>query len=268
MITCFPTNGSNSLPPYIQTGLSEECESKYIHDNITHYQNPQYYVKWKGYLIEESTWEPLSNLSNAQEAVQLYLNKKNRKGGLLGEEGDGVRIGNSFSLETQDQDWDSNPDPESPQAAGPMDQGATCPRFPEVKLPQAEAKNDGPKGKASQAKGISAPNGGVIKASNGGNEIPTISFISFKSKLVTNHEPSPERSTGLQPNPMTTTLEQDNQVSNLRSLTNEKNPSPGAILLPLNQNPQACLSQCPDEPPMENIKFGSGVLYRPKDPML
>ncbi|KAJ9075540.1 hypothetical protein DSO57_1035185 [Entomophthora muscae] len=54
-------------------------------------------------------------------------------------------------------------------------------------------------------------------------------------------------------NSMTTTLEQDNQVANLRSLTNERTPGPGAILLPLNQNPQARLSLCPDEPLMENI---------------
>ncbi|KAJ9073757.1 hypothetical protein DSO57_1012973 [Entomophthora muscae] len=30
--------------------------------------------------MEESTWELLSNLTNAQEAIQLYLNKKNQEG--------------------------------------------------------------------------------------------------------------------------------------------------------------------------------------------
>ncbi|KAJ9084201.1 hypothetical protein DSO57_1026970 [Entomophthora muscae] len=34
---------------------------------------------------------------------------------------DAVRIDNSFTLETWAQGWDSNPDPESLQAAGPMD---------------------------------------------------------------------------------------------------------------------------------------------------
>ncbi|KAJ9050053.1 hypothetical protein DSO57_1018054 [Entomophthora muscae] len=68
-----------------------------------------------------NTWEPLSNLANAQEAVQLYLNKKDQKEGLLGEEGDGVRIDNSYPLGTWAREWDSNPDPDSPQVASPMD---------------------------------------------------------------------------------------------------------------------------------------------------
>ncbi|KAJ9072032.1 hypothetical protein DSO57_1031383 [Entomophthora muscae] len=157
-----------------------------------------------------------------------------------------VRIDNSFPLGTWAQEWDLNPDPESPQAA--------CPRFPEVKPPQAEAKNDGPNSKADQTKGISATNGRVIKAPNGGNVILTISFMSLKSALTSNQESFPERGTGPRPYPMTTTLEQDNQVADLRSLTNERTPGPGAILPPLNQstqNPQARLLQCPDEPPMK-----------------
>ncbi|KAJ9052910.1 hypothetical protein DSO57_1029369, partial [Entomophthora muscae] len=172
------------------------------------------------YLLEEITWEPLSNLVNAQEAVQLYLNKKNQKGGLLREKGDGVRIDNSSSLETQAQEWDSNPDPGFPWATGPMDQRAACPRFPEVDPPQADTKNVDP----------NAPNGGLTKALNGGNKISTISFMILKSTLATNQEPSSEG--GPQPNPVTTTLKQYNQVANSRLLTNERTPSPGAILLP------------------------------------
>ncbi|KAJ9058640.1 hypothetical protein DSO57_1010214 [Entomophthora muscae] len=57
----------------------------------------------KGYLIEESTWEPQSNLVNTKEAVQLYLRKKDLKKGPLGEEGDGVKIDNSPPLENQAQ---------------------------------------------------------------------------------------------------------------------------------------------------------------------
>ncbi|KAJ9063899.1 hypothetical protein DSO57_1036192 [Entomophthora muscae] len=62
----------------------------------------------------------------------------------------------------------------------------------------------------------------------------------------------------MRPNPMATTLEQDNQVANLRYLTNERTPGSGAILLPLKpstQISQAHISQCPDEPPMENVNF-------------
>ncbi|KAJ9077830.1 M-phase phosphoprotein 8 [Entomophthora muscae] len=80
-----------------------------------------YYVKRKGYPLEESTWEPLSNLNNAQEAVQLYLNKKNQKGRPSGEEGDGVRIDNSSSLETQAQEQELNPHPGFLWAARPVD---------------------------------------------------------------------------------------------------------------------------------------------------
>ncbi|KAJ9068577.1 M-phase phosphoprotein 8 [Entomophthora muscae] len=120
MKICFSTNNSRQPPP-IQTGRSEEYEVKYIHSNRTHYQKPQYYAKWKGYPIEESKWEPLINLVNAMEAVQLHLDKKNLKEGLPGKEGDGVRIDNSFTPETQAQGQDSNPDPDSLRAARPGD---------------------------------------------------------------------------------------------------------------------------------------------------
>ncbi|KAJ9080499.1 hypothetical protein DSO57_1024323 [Entomophthora muscae] len=56
----------------------------------------------------------------------------------------GVMIDNSFTLETWAQGWDLNTDPESLRA--------TCLCFPEVKPPQAEAKNDGPNGKVNQTK--------------------------------------------------------------------------------------------------------------------
>ncbi|KAJ9060608.1 hypothetical protein DSO57_1029047, partial [Entomophthora muscae] len=187
----------------------------------------------------ESTWNPLNNLANTQESVQLYLEKKNQKEGLSGEEGDDVRIVNSFSLETRTQGWNLNPDPKSLQAAGPMDQGATFLHFLEAKPLQADAKNVVPNGEVSQTKGISAPNGGVIKFPNGGNKISTISFMSLKSTLVANQEPSTEGGTGLQIGPMTTTIEQDNQVANSRSLINEKTPGLGVILPHLNQNPHA-----------------------------
>ncbi|KAJ9081361.1 hypothetical protein DSO57_1015441, partial [Entomophthora muscae] len=91
------------------------------------------------------------------------------------------RIYNSFTLETQAQRQDSNPDPESPRAARPEDQGTACPRFPGVKPLQAETKNDVSNGEASQTKGIITPNGGVIKVPNEGNKIPTISLMSLKS---------------------------------------------------------------------------------------
>ncbi|KAJ9088986.1 hypothetical protein DSO57_1017592 [Entomophthora muscae] len=94
--------------------------------------------------MEESTWEPLSNLNNAQEAIQLYLNKKNWEGGSPGEEGDDVRIDNSPPLETQAQEQGSNPEPGFTRAAGPMDRRTAHPHFSGVEPPQADAEDDGP----------------------------------------------------------------------------------------------------------------------------
>ncbi|KAJ9055445.1 hypothetical protein DSO57_1003942 [Entomophthora muscae] len=116
-----------------------------------------------------------------------------------------VRIDNSFLLETQAQEWDLNPDPESPQAAGPGDQGGYLPVFTGVKPLQAEANNDDPNGEAIQTKGIIVPNGGLIKVPNGGNETSTISFMGLKSTLVANQESSPEGGAVPQPKSMTTT---------------------------------------------------------------
>ncbi|KAJ9068755.1 hypothetical protein DSO57_1025419 [Entomophthora muscae] len=62
-----------------------------------------------------------------------------------------VRIDNSPSLETQAQEQESNPDPGSPQAAGPMDCGTARPHFFGIKPLQADAKNDGPCSETGQA---------------------------------------------------------------------------------------------------------------------
>ncbi|KAJ9074652.1 hypothetical protein DSO57_1004109 [Entomophthora muscae] len=194
---------------------------------------------------------------------------KNRYGNRLLNQSD--RIDNSPPLKPQAQEQELNPEPGSPQAAGPMDRGTACLHFSGIKPPQADAKNDDPCSETDQAKEIIAPSGMAITAPNGGIKATTISFMSLKSTPATNQEPTQERGAGPQPSPMTTTLEQDNQVAKLRFLTNERTPGLSAILLPLDpstQFPQPCLSQFPDEPPMENVKFQGGMLYRPKDPAL
>ncbi|KAJ9051986.1 hypothetical protein DSO57_1038667 [Entomophthora muscae] len=170
-----------------------------------------------------------------------------------------VSIDNFPPLEPQAQEQGSNPEPGSPWAARPVDCGTAHPRFPGIKPLQADTKHIDQCGIKSQTKRIITPNGGVITASNGGNKISAISFISLKFTLVIDQEPSPEGGIGLRPNLMTTTLEQDNQVVNSRSLINDRTPGPGAILLPLNQsaqNHQACLSQCPNEPPSDSCPPG------------
>ncbi|KAJ9051593.1 hypothetical protein DSO57_1003146 [Entomophthora muscae] len=185
--------------------------------------------------------------------------------------GSKLLIDNSSSLETQAREQESNPDPRPPRAAGPVDQRTARPRFAGIEPPQADIKNIGPCSETGQTKEIISPNGRLITVPNRGMKVATISFMNLKSTPVANQEPSPERGMGLQPDLMTTTLKKVNQVANLRFLINERTPGPSAILLPLDlstQSPQACLTQCPDESPMENIKFRGGVLYRPKDPLL
>ncbi|KAJ9064275.1 hypothetical protein DSO57_1032229 [Entomophthora muscae] len=181
-----------------------------------------------------------------------------------------VRIDNSFSLETRAWEQESTPDPGFLWATGPMDCRTAHLRFSGIKPPQADTENVEPCSKRSQTKEIIAPNGRLITAPNGGTDLATISFVHLKSTPSTNQEPTQEKGTGPRPSPITTTLKQDNQVAKLRFLTNERTPGPSAILLPLDpstQFSQPCPSQCPDEPPMENVKFGGGVLYRPKDPV-
>ena len=50
----------------------EEYEVECIVDKRVRYKKLQYLVKWKGYPEYENTWEPINNLSNAQEAVKAY----------------------------------------------------------------------------------------------------------------------------------------------------------------------------------------------------
>ena len=44
-----------------------------ILDDKIQYCKKQYLVKWKGFPIEESMWEPEENLENVQEILQNYL---------------------------------------------------------------------------------------------------------------------------------------------------------------------------------------------------
>ncbi|KAJ9089923.1 hypothetical protein DSO57_1008022 [Entomophthora muscae] len=157
------------------------------------------------------------------------------------------------------------------QAARPVDRRTACLHFSGIELPQADTERINPCSKKKKSKEIVAPNGGLITAPNGGTYLATISFINLKSTPATNQEPTQEKGTGLQPSPMTSTLNLDDQAANSRFLTNERTPGPSAILLPKDpstQFPRPYLSQCPDEPPMENVKFGGGILYRPKDSVL
>ncbi|KAJ9068152.1 hypothetical protein DSO57_1031547 [Entomophthora muscae] len=87
--------------------------------------------------------------------------------------------------------------------------------------------------------------------------------MNLKSSPETNQEQTQERGTGPRPGPMTSTLKQDNQAAKSRFLTNERTLGPSAILPPLDPSIQFPLpwpSQCLDGPPMENVKFGGGLI--------
>ncbi|KAJ9064163.1 hypothetical protein DSO57_1033263 [Entomophthora muscae] len=101
------------------------------------------------------------------------------------------------------QGQDLNPGPDFPQAASPKDQWAGCLRFPGIEPPQAEIENDSLDDNTSQTLETAAQNERLNKLHNRDKEKPTISFMSLKSTLVDNQEPSLEENTGQKPAPMT-----------------------------------------------------------------
>lgn len=48
---------------------------KIVGERIVGYKK-QYKVQWKGFPIEEATWEPLENLKNANEKLREYKSKR------------------------------------------------------------------------------------------------------------------------------------------------------------------------------------------------
>ncbi|KAJ9073834.1 hypothetical protein DSO57_1012370 [Entomophthora muscae] len=184
-----------------------------------------------------------------------------------------IRIVNFSSLETRAQEQESNPNsgPLDPWATRPVDRSTACLRLSGIKPPQADTKNVSPCSETSQTKEIIALNGRLTTAHNEGTDLETISFMNLKSTPAIYQEPTQERGTGPRPGPMTIALKQDNQVAKLKFLTNERTPGPSGILLPLDQAPSSPCPAFPNflmNPPIENVKFGGGVLYRPKDPAL
>ncbi|KAJ9052890.1 hypothetical protein DSO57_1029590 [Entomophthora muscae] len=181
-----------------------------------------------------------------------------------------VKIDNSSPLETQARERDLSPGPGFLRTAGPVDCWAARLCFLGIKPLQAEAPVNSQSQNTDTSPTIVAPKEEPLELTNEGRDGAYVCFMSLKSSQATNQEPTQERGTGPRPSPMTMTLKQDNQVAKLRFLTNERTPGPSAILLLLDlstQFPRPSFPQCPDEP-MENVKFGGGVLYRPKDPAL
>ncbi|KAJ9062500.1 hypothetical protein DSO57_1010072, partial [Entomophthora muscae] len=79
------------------------------------------------------------------------------------------------------QEWDLNPDPESPQATGPIDQGTACLRFLETESPQAEAPARSQSQNTSAGLTMVVPKEGLLKLPNEGRESSSVNFMNFKS---------------------------------------------------------------------------------------
>lgn len=74
----IPHHDNDTGPPEpvaIEGNMEYEVEK--ILDKRQRYGKTQYLVRWKGYTIDESTWEPAEFLGNSQELIQEYeLNKE------------------------------------------------------------------------------------------------------------------------------------------------------------------------------------------------
>ncbi|CAG8816953.1 545_t:CDS:1, partial [Racocetra persica] len=58
--------------PKIATKNPEEHEVEAILDKRTYYCRLQYLVKWKGLLLYDATWKPLTNLENYKDLVKEF----------------------------------------------------------------------------------------------------------------------------------------------------------------------------------------------------
>jgi hypothetical protein len=67
----FP-NCYQEPPPPVVIDDEEEFEAEKIIDECTYYGKKQYLVKWKGYTMENSTWEPEAHLKNSPDLVKDF----------------------------------------------------------------------------------------------------------------------------------------------------------------------------------------------------
>ena len=69
-----------SLFIVMESSSSDVPENEYEVEKVLNHKQignrMKYYVKWKGYDSSENTWEPESNLQNAQEKILEYWNSK------------------------------------------------------------------------------------------------------------------------------------------------------------------------------------------------
>jgi hypothetical protein len=72
----FPTQPRNTRPPPVVEGAEPEFEVEEVVDSRKGRGGKIFYkIKWKGYGPHEMTWEPISNLTNAKDAVKKFHTK-------------------------------------------------------------------------------------------------------------------------------------------------------------------------------------------------
>jgi len=59
-------------PPPVKVAGEKEYEVEEILDRQERRGKTRYLVKWKGYTVEENTWEGLENLKNVMEKVEGF----------------------------------------------------------------------------------------------------------------------------------------------------------------------------------------------------
>ena len=59
-------------PPSVEVEGEKEYEVEEILDRQERRGKTRYLVKWKGYTVEENTWEELENLKNAREKIEEF----------------------------------------------------------------------------------------------------------------------------------------------------------------------------------------------------
>jgi hypothetical protein len=67
-----PVTDDNLRPPPDIIDEQEEYEVDTVIDHRYRHRKKEYLVKWKGYSADENTWEPLSNLRHARDAILEY----------------------------------------------------------------------------------------------------------------------------------------------------------------------------------------------------
>jgi hypothetical protein len=68
----FPSQQKPLPPPPIQVAGDLCYEVDFIHDSRLRQGKVQYLVHWKGYPREEETWEPVSNIMDAKDAIKDF----------------------------------------------------------------------------------------------------------------------------------------------------------------------------------------------------